>query len=157
MAFNPTAQNVNSFDNDYTYVGRNSLNRTNPYANVDGLNAEKLYGVDTYEDRIPVSFTWHIASGGDRFTVTPIYGVTSASDYLKFNLIDESGNEAYGSFVSSSPSAAFNISTTALNHANDWKAFFATAKAGAKTEFSYKIESAAQLTNTTATITYANL
>ena len=157
MAFNPTAQNVNSFDNDYTYVGRNSLNRTNPYANVDGLNAEKLYGVDTYEDRIPVSFTWHIASGGDRFTVTPIYGVTSASDYLKFNLIDESGNEAYGSFVSSSPSAAFNISTTALNHANDWKAFFATAKAGAKTEFSFKIESAAQLTNTTATITYANL
>ena len=100
MAFNPTAQNVNSFDNDYTYVGRNSLNRTNPYANVDGLNAEKLYGVDTFEDRIPVSFTWHIASGGDRFTVTPIYGVTSASDYLKFNLIDESGNEAYGSFVS---------------------------------------------------------
>ena len=157
MAFNPTAQNVNSFDNDYTYVGRNSLNRTNPYANVDGLNAEKLYGVDTFEDRIPVSFTWHIASGGDRFTVTPIYGVTSASDYLKFNLIDESGNEAYGSFVSSSPSAAFNISTTALNHANDWKAFFATAKAGAKTEFSYKIESAAQLTNATATITYANL
>ena len=157
MAFNPTAQNVNSFDNDYTYVGRNSLNRTNPYANVDGLNAEKLYGVDTYEDRIPVSFTWHIASGGDRFTVTPIYGVTTASDYLKFNLIDESGNEAYGSFVSSSPSAAFNISTTALNHANDWKVFFATAKSGAKTEFSYKIESAAQLTNTTATITYANL
>ena len=157
MAFNPTAQNVNSFDNDYTYVGRNSLNRTNPYANVDGLNAEKLYGVDTYEDRIPVSFTWHIASGGDRFTVTPIYGVTSASDYLKFNLIDESGNEAYGSFVSSSPSAAFNISTTALNHANDWKVFFATKKDWAKTEFSYKIESAAQLTNTTATITYANL
>ena len=157
MAFNPTAQNVNSFDNDYTYVGRNSLNRTNPYANVDGLNAEKLYGVDTYEDRIPVSITWHIASGGDRFTVTPIYGVTSASNYLKFNLIDESGNEAYGSFVSSSPSAAFNISTTALNHANDWKVFFATAKAGEKTEFSYKIESAAQLTNTTATITYANL
>ena len=157
MAFNPTAQNVNSFDNDYTYVGRNSLNRTNPYANVDGLNAEKLYGVDTFEDRIPVSFTWHIASGGDRFTVTPIYGVTSASDYLKFNLIDESGNEAYGSFVSSSPSAAFNISTTALNHANDWKAFFATAKAGAKTEFSFKIESAAVLTNTTATITYANI
>ena len=84
-------------------------------------------------------------------------GVTSASNYLKFNLIDESGNEAYGSFVSSSPSAAFNISTTALNHANDWKVFFATKKAGAKTEFSYKIESAAQLTNTTATITYANL
>ena len=157
MAFNPTAQNVNSFDNDYTYVGRNSLNRTNPYANVDGLNAEKLYGVDTFEDRIPISVTYAIASAGDRTTITPIYGVTSASSYLKFNLIDESGNEAYGRWISSAPSAAFDISTTALNHANDWKAFFATAKAGAKTEFSFKIESAAQLTNTTATITYANL
>ena len=116
-----------------------------------------MYGIDTYEDRIPVSFSWHIASAGDRTTVTPIYGVTSASDYLKFNLIDESGNEAYGRWISSAPSAAFDITTTALNTANDWKAFFATAKAGAKTEFSFKIESAAILTNTTATIDYANL
>jgi hypothetical protein len=149
--------NVNSFSNSNTYVGQNNLNRTNPFANVDGLNAEQLYGIDTYEDRIPVSFSWHIASAGDRTTVTPIYGVTSASDYLKFNLIDESGNEAYGSWISSAPSAAFDITTTALNTANDWKAFFATAKAGAKTEFSFKIESAAILTNTTATIDYANL
>jgi hypothetical protein len=149
--------NVNSFSNNNTYVGQNNLNRTNPFANVDGLNAEQLYGIDTYEDRIPVSFSWHIASAGDRTTVTPIYGVTSASDYLKFNLIDESGNEAYGRWISSAPSAAFDITTTALNTANDWKAFFATAKAGAKTEFSFKIESAAVLTDTTATITYANL
>ena len=138
MAFNPTAQNVNGYLGSNTYVGQNSLNRTNPYANVDGLNAEQLYGVDTYEDRIPVSFTWHIASAGDRTTVAPIYGVTSASDYLKFNLIDESGNEAYGTWISSAPSAAFNITTTALNTANDWKAFFATSKAGAKTEFSLR-------------------
>jgi hypothetical protein len=144
--------NVNSFSNSNTYVGQNNLNRTNPFANVDGLNAEQLYGIDTFEDRIPVSFSWHIASAGDRTTVTPIYGVTSASDYLKFNLIDESGNEAYGRWISSAPSAAFDITTTALNTANDWKAFFATAKAGAKTEFSFKIESAAVLTNTTATI-----
>jgi hypothetical protein len=157
MAFNPTAQNVNGYLGSNTYVGQNSLNRTNPYANVDGLNAEQLYGVDTYEDRIPVSFTWHIASAGDRTTVTPIYGATTASDYLKFNLIDESGNEAYGRWISSAPSAAFDITTTALNTANDWKAFFATSKAGAKTEFSFKIESAAVLTDTTATITYANL
>jgi hypothetical protein len=149
--------NVNSFSNSNTYVGQNNLNRTNPFANVDGLNAEQLYGIDTFEDRIPVSFSWHIASAGDRTTVTPIYGVTSASDYLKFNLIDESGNEAYGRWISSAPSAAFDITTTALNTANDWKAFFATAKAGAKTEFSFKIESAAILTNTTATIDYANL
>jgi hypothetical protein len=157
MAFNPTAQNVNGYLGSNTYVGQNSLNRTNPYANVDGLNAEQLYGVDTFEDRIPVSFSWHIASAGDRTTVTPIYGTTSASDYLKFNLIDESGNEAYGRWISTAPSAAFDITTTALNTANDWKAFFATSKAGAKTEFSFKIESAAVLTDTTATITYANL
>ena len=149
--------NVNNFSNSNTYVGQNNLNRTNPFANVDGLNAEQLYGIDTYENRIPVSFSWHIASAGDRTTVTPIYGVTSASDYLKFNLIDESGNEAYGRWISSAPSAAFDITTTALNTANDWKAFFATAKAGAKTEFSFKIASAAVLTKTTATITYANL
>jgi hypothetical protein len=157
MAFNPTAQNENGFLQSNTYIGKNSLNRTNPYANVDGLNAEQLYGVDTFENRIPMSVTYAIASAGDRTTVTPIYGVTSASDYLKFNLIDESGNEAYGRWISSAPSAAFDISTTALNTANDWKAFFATSKAGAKTEFSFKIESAAVLTNTTATITYANL
>lgn len=157
MAFNPTAQNVNNFDNDNTYVGQNSLHRTNPYANVNGLNAEKLYGVDTYEDRIPVSFTWLIASAGARLTVDPIYGVTTASDYLKFTVIDESGNEAYGRWISSAPSAPFDITTTALNTSNDWKAFFATAKDGAKTEFSYPIDDAQVLTNTTATITYANL
>lgn len=157
MAFNPTAQNVNSFDNDYTYVGRNSLNRTNPYANTHGNNAEKLYGVDTYENRIPVSLSWHVASAGARVTVTPIYGVTSASDYLKFNLIDSAGNEAYGRWISSAPSAAFDITTTALNSGTDWKAFFATKKSGSKTEFSFPIEDAEVLTNTTATITYANL
>ena len=157
MAFNPTAQNVNSFDNDNTYVGQNSLNRTNPYANPNGVNAEKLYGVDTYENRIPVSLSWHGATAGARVTVTPIYGVTSASNYLKFTLIDEAGNEAYGRWISSAPSAAFDITTTALNSATDWKAFFATKKSEAKTEFAFPITNAEILTDTTATITYANL
>lgn len=157
MAFNPTAQNVNSFDQDNTYVGQVGLTRTNPYANVNGLNAEKLYGVDTFESRIPISFTYGIASAGLRLSVTPIYGVTSASDYFKFNIVDESGNEAYGRWISSAPSAAFDITTTALNSNNDWKVFFATAKAGKKTEFSFGIDDAKVLTNTTATITYANI
>jgi hypothetical protein len=113
--------------------------------------------VDTYEDRIPVSLSWHVASAGARVTVTPIYGVTTASDYLKFNLIDSAGNEAYGRWISSAPSAAFDITTTALNSGTDWKAYFATKKSGAKTEFSFPIEDAQVLTNTTATITYANL
>ena len=157
MAFNPTAQNVNSFDQDNTYVGQNSLNRTNPYANVDGINAEKLYGVDTFETRIPMSVTYAIASAGDRTTITPIYGVTSASDYLKFTIYDESGNSASSVWVSSAPSAAMDVTTTALNSSNDWKVLFATSKAGSKTEFSFMIDEAAVLTNTTATITYANL
>lgn len=157
MAFNPTAQNVNSYLSSYNYVGQYSLNRTNPFANVDGINAEQLYGVDTFEDRIPVSFTWLIASAGDRFTVTPISGVTSASVYYKFTIYDESGNSANTVWVSSAPSAAINVTTTALNTSNDWKVLFATEKSDEKTEFSYMIESAAVLTNTTATITYANL
>jgi hypothetical protein len=157
MAFNPTAQNENGYLQSNTYVGKNSLNRTNPYANVDGINAEQLYGVDTFENRIPVSFTWLVASAGARVSVTPIYGVTSASDYFKFTVADGAGNEAYGRWISSAPSAAFDITTTALNSGTDWKAFFATAKAGSKTEFSFPIEDAKVLTNTTATITYANI
>jgi len=149
--------NINGFDQDNTYVGKYGLNRTNPYANVDGLNAEQLYGVDTYEDRIPVSFSWLIASGGDRTTVEPIYGVTSASDYWKFTVQDESGNEAYAQWVSSAPSAAINITTSALNPVNDWKVYFATAKAGEKTAFSFMISDAQVAANTTASITYANL
>ena len=62
MAFNAsTAQNVNGYSSTATYINKNSLYRTNPYANSEGINAEQLYGVDTYEDRIPVSFSWHIA------------------------------------------------------------------------------------------------
>jgi hypothetical protein len=34
--------NVNNFSNSNTYVGQNNLNRTNPFANVDGLNAEQF-------------------------------------------------------------------------------------------------------------------
>lgn len=157
MAFNPTAQNENGYLSTNTYVGKYSLNRTNPYANTDGINAEQLYGVETYENRIPVSFSYHIASAGDRFTATPIYGVTSASDYLKFTIYDQSGNSANTVWVSSAPSAAIDVTTTALNSSNDWKVLFATSKAGSKTEFSFMIDEAAVLTNTTATITYANL
>jgi len=158
MAFNAsTAQNVNGYSSTATYINNNSLNRTNPYANSEGINAEQLYGVDTYEDRIPVSFSWHIATAGARFTATPIYGVTSASDYLRFTIYDESGNSASTRWISSAPSAAIDVTTTALNKSNDWKVYFATSKAGAKTEFSYMISDAEVLNNTTATITYANL
>ena len=42
MAFNPTAQNVNGYSSTATYINKYSLNRTNPYANTEGVNAEHI-------------------------------------------------------------------------------------------------------------------
>jgi hypothetical protein len=149
--------NVNGFLDSNTYVGQKSLNRTNPYANTDGINAEQLYGIDTFEDRIPVSFTYGTSTAGNRLSVAPLTGVTSASDFYKVTVMDESGNEAYANWQSSAPTAILQITTTALNKGNDWKVLFATAAAGAKTEFAFTIEDSLVLTNTSATITYSNL
>ena len=149
--------NVNGFLDSNTYVGQKSLNRTNPYANAQGINAEQLYGIDTFEDRIPVSFTYGTSTAGDRLSVAPLTGVTSASDFYKVTVMDEAGNEAYANWQSSAPTAILQITTTALNKGNDWKVLFATAAAGAKTEFAFTIEDSLVLTNTSATITYSNL
>jgi len=149
--------NVNGFLDSNTYVGQKSLNRTNPYANTDGINAEQLYGIDTFETRIPVSFTYGTSTAGNRLSVAPLTGVTSASDFYKVTVMDESGNEAYANWQSSAPTAILQITTTALNKGNDWKVLFATAAAGAKTEFAFTIEDSLVLTNTSATITYSNL
>jgi hypothetical protein len=149
--------NVNGFLDSNTYVGQKSLKRTNPYANTDGINAEQLYGIDTFEDRIPVSFTYGTSTAGNRLSVAPLTGVTSASDFYKVTVIDEAGNEAYANWQSSAPTAILQITTTALNKGNDWKVLFATAAAGAKTEFAFTIEDSLVLTNTSATITYSNL
>ena len=124
--------NVNGFSDSNTYVGQKNLNRTNPYANAQGINAEQLYGIDTFEDRIPVSFTYGTSTAGNRLSVAPLTGVTSASDFYKVTVMDESGNEAYANWQSSAPTAILQITTTALNKGNDWKVLFATAAAGAK-------------------------
>jgi hypothetical protein len=149
--------NVNGFSDSNTYVGQKNLNRTNPYANAQGINAEQLYGIDTFEDRIPVSFTYGTSTAGNRLSVAPLTGVTSASDFYKVTVMDEAGNEAYANWQSSAPTAILQITTTALNKGNDWKVLFATAAAGAKTEFAFTIEDSLVLTNTSATITYSNL
>lgn len=150
--------NVNSFSDTNTYVGQNNLNRTNPYANAQGINAEQLYGIDTYEDRIPVSFTYGTSSAGDLLNFAPLTGVTSASDFYKVTVMDESGNEAYANWQSSAPTAILEINTSTLIKGNDWKVLFAVATtAGAKTEFSFGIEDSLVLTNTSATISYPNL
>jgi hypothetical protein len=150
--------NVNGFLDSNTYVGQKSLNRTNPFANAQGLNAEQLYGINTFEDRIPVSFTYGTSTAGNRLNFAPLTGVTSASDFYKVNVMDESGNEAYSNWQSSAPTAILNINTSALIKGNDWKVLFATATtAGLKTEFSFVIEDSLVMTNTSATISYPNL
>ena len=149
--------NVNGFSDSNTYVGQKNLNRTNPYANAQGINAEQLYGIDTFETRIPVSFTYGTSTAGNRLSVAPLTGVTSASDFYKVTVMDEAGNEAYANWQSSAPTAILQITTTALNKGNDWKVLFATAADGAKTEFAFTIEDSLVLTNTSATITYSNL
>jgi len=150
--------NVNGFLDSNTYVGQKSLNRTNPYANAQGINAEQLYGIDTFEDRIPVSFTYGTSTAGARLNFAPLTGVTSASDFYKVNVIDESGNEAYSNWQSSAPTAILQINTSSLVKGNDWKVLFATATpAGLKTEFSFVIEDSLVMTNTSATISYPNL
>lgn len=150
--------NVNGFLDSNTYVGQKSLNRTNPFANAQGINAEQLYAVDTFEDRVPVSFTYGTSTAGNRLNFAPLTGVTSASDFYKVNVIDESGNEAYSNWQSSAPTAILNINTSALIKGNDWKVLFATATtAGLKTEFSFVIEDSLVMTNTSATISYPNL
>jgi hypothetical protein len=150
--------NVNGFLDSNTYVGQKSLNRTNPFANAQGINAEKLYGVKTFETRIPVSFTYGTSSAGNRLNFAPLTGVTSASDFYKVNVMDESGNEAYSNWQSSAPTAILQINTSALVKGNDWKVLFAVATtAGAKTEFSFVIDDSKVMTNTSATISYPNL
>jgi hypothetical protein len=150
--------NVNGFLDSNTYVGQKSLKRTNPFANAQGLNAEQLYAVDTFETRIPVSFTYGTSTAGNRLNFAPLTGVTSASDFYKVNVMDESGNEAYSNWQSSAPTAILQINTSALVKGNDWKVLFATATtAGTKTEFSFVIEDSLVMTNTSATISYPNL
>ena len=150
--------NVNGFSDSNTYVGQKNLKRTNPYANAQGINAEQLYGIDTFETRIPVSFTYGTSSAGVRLNFAPLTGVTSASDFYKVNVIDESGNEAYSNWQSSAPTAILQINTSSLVKGNDWKVLFATATpAGLKTEFSFVIEDSLVMTNTSATISYPNL
>lgn len=150
--------NVNGFLDSNTYVGQNSLNRTNPFANADGLNAEQLYGIDTFEDRIGVSFTYGTSSAGNRLNFAPLTGVTSASSFYKVTVMDEGGHEAYANWQASAPTAILNITTSALHKGNDWKVLFATGTpAGLKTEFSFKVSNAKVIANTSATISYPNL
>lgn len=151
----PTA-NINSFDQDYTYVGRNSLTETNPYASE--ANALQLYGVDTMTDRHSVAFTWRVTTAGDQIAFTPSTGATTATDYLKFRVQDQSGNEAYSTgFQSSAATNALNVNTSGLNPNDDWTVLFQTSNTDGATKvaFQFTIASAAIYGNSSATVSYS--
>lgn len=151
----PTA-NINSFDQDNTYIGQNTIARTNPYAN-EG-NALQLYGIDTFTDRHSVAFTWAITTAGDQIAFTPSTGATTATDYIKFRVQDQSGNEAFSTgFQSSAATAALNVNTSGLNPADDWSVLFQTSNNGGATKvsFQFTIASAAIYGNSSAAVSYS--
>jgi hypothetical protein len=150
----PTA-NVNSFDQDNTYTGVNSVARTNPYA--DESNALQLYGIDTLHDRHSVAFTWAITTAGDQVRFTPSTGATTATDYLKFRIQDQSGNEAYSTgFQSSAATTALDVNTSGLNPADDWAVLFQTSNTDGATRvrFQFTLASAAIYGNSSGTVSY---
>lgn len=145
-------------DNSYTstanYISANSLVQTNQWA--DSGNAVKLYGIDTYGTRHTVAFTWASSGTGAGVTLTPTSGASTATDYFKFRITDQSGTEAYGNFVSSAPTNAFLINTSSLDPDDDWKVLFSTSNnSGAtKVEFSFDIGTGAIYANSSATVSY---
>lgn len=150
----PTA-NENGFLQSNDYVGKNSLTQTNPYANE--ANAVKLYGIDTMTPRHSIAFSYAITSAGDQVAFTPSTGSSSATDYLKFRIQDESGNEAYSTtYQSSAPTSAININTSALNPADDWTVLFQTSNgSGAtKVKFQFKFGTGQITGNGTGTVSY---
>lgn len=147
--------NVNGWDQDNTYIGKNNLAETNPYANEP--NAVQLYGVDTLHDRHSVAFTWAISTGGDQISFTPSTGATTATDYVKFYVKDKSGNEAYSTgFQSSAATNALNVNTSGLNPNDDWTVLFQTSNnSGAtKVKFEFTIGTAAIYGNNSASVAY---
>lgn len=150
-------QNANSWNPSANYIDANSLTRTNPYANNGEDQAVELFGVDTFQARHSVSHTWAVTSAGARVTFTPSTGATTATDYLKFTVMDESGNEAYATgFQSSAATTALVVNTSALNKNDDWKVIFSTSNSdgATKVQFSYHIDEAAIYGNSSGTEAY---
>lgn len=150
----PTA-NENGFLQSNTYTGKNSLTETNPYANE--ANALQLYGIDTMTDRHSIAFSYAITTGGDQIRFSPTTGSSTATDYLKFRIQDESGNEAYSTtYQSSAPTANIDINTAALNPADDWTVLFQTSNNSGRTKvkFQFKFGTGQITGNGTGTVSY---
>ena len=150
-------QNTNSYVDGTSYVTQMSLARTNPFANDGQENAIELFGVDTNQPRHNVAFTWAVTSAGDLITFTPSTGATTATDYQKFTIRDESGNEAWATgFQSSAATAARAVNTAALNPNDDWAVTFSTSNTdgATKVQFTFSIDEAAIYGNASGTQSY---
>lgn len=150
----PTA-NENGFLQSNDYITKNSITQTNPYANE--ANAVKLYGIDTMTDRHSIAFSYAITTGGDQISFSPTTGSSTATDYLKFRIQDESGNEAYSTtYQSSAPTAAIAVNTAALNPADDWTVLFQTSNNSGRTKvkFQFKLGSGQISGNASGTVSY---
>lgn len=150
----PTA-NINDYSQGASYITENSLARTNPYA--DEGNALQLYGVDTFTSRHSIAFTWAITTAGDQIRFTPSTGATTATDYLKFRIQDESGNEAYSTgFQSSAATTALDVNTSGLNPNDDWTVLFQTSNTdgATKVKFQFTIATGAIYANSSAAVSY---
>lgn len=153
-------QNTNSYSSSNDYISQQPLYRTNPWANSDGNNAIKLYGIETNQARHNVAFTWAVVSGGAYMLFSPTTGATAATDYQKWTVVDESGNESYAvGFVASTATTPRQVNTSALNRDNDWKVYFSTSNSSGatKVDFSYEIDSAAVRGSSSAAISYTNI
>lgn len=142
----------NSYTSSANYIDANSVKRSNPWP--DGANAAQLYGVERVVDAHDISFTWAITSGGDQIAFTPATGASTASDYIKFRVVDQSGNEAYSSgFQSSAATAALNVNTSSLDPDDSWTVYYnASNSSGAtKTRYNFHIGTGAIYANSSGT------
>lgn len=131
------AQDIdNSYTSSGNYIDTNSVTRSNPGAN--DSNAVKLYGAERIRGSHNISYTWAITSGGDQVAFTPATGATTATDFIKFRVIDKSGNEAYSTgFQSSAATAALNVDTSGLDPDDLWTVYYNTANNSGATRVEY--------------------
>lgn len=142
----------NSYTSSANNIDANSTKRSNPGAN--SANAAQLYGVERIRDAHDISYTWAITSGGDQIAFTPATGATTATDYIKFRVLDQHGNEAYSSgFQSSAATAALNVNTSSLDPDDMWTVYYNTSNnsGASRVEHVQKIGTGAIYANSSGT------
>jgi len=144
-------------DNSYTstanYIDANSVKRSTPGAS--NSNGIQLYGVERLRDAHDITFTWAASTAGAQVAFTPGTGATTATDYVKFRVVDMHGNEAYSSgFQSSAATDPLNVDTSSLEPGDDWTVFYTTSNNSGATrvEHRFTIGTGAIYANSSATI-----